>query len=149
MSAGLVAKARAAAVASCDGAVDKAGRPYIDHLARVVKRLKTADEKAVGWLHDIVEDGWATEAWLRICFPERIADAVMALTHVPHERRDEYYCNMAGNPLAVAVKLADIADNSDPERLVLLDGATAERLRAKYAKAREFLGADHTGKEIQ
>ena len=39
------------------------------------------------------------------------------------------------NPLALRVKLADIADNSDESRIALLDDKTAARLRRKYAKA--------------
>ena len=39
-------------------------------------------------------------------------------------------------PLALTVKLADIADNSDPHRLASLDAATRDRLTAKYARAR-------------
>ena len=38
------------------GQKDKAGKPYIDHPARVAGRLKKAEEKVVAWLHDTVED---------------------------------------------------------------------------------------------
>ena len=37
------------------------------------------------------------------------------------------------------IKLADLADNSDPQRLARLDDATRRRLRAKYAHARAEL----------
>jgi hypothetical protein len=39
------------------------------------------------------------------------------------------------------VKLADNATNSDEARLALLDVKTADRLRRKYARAREILEA--------
>ena len=38
------------------GAVDKAGRPYIEHIERVVARLDGEEERIVAALHDIVED---------------------------------------------------------------------------------------------
>ncbi|MEP7021591.1 MAG: hypothetical protein ABI808_13140 [Pseudonocardiales bacterium] len=43
------------------------------------------------------------------------------------------------DPLAVTVKRADLADNSDPERVARLDPETRARLEAKYAHARELL----------
>lgn len=43
--------------------------------------------------------------------------------------------------LARRVKLADIADNSDPVRLAGLDSATRERLQRKYRHALEAVSA--------
>ncbi|MEJ7029191.1 hypothetical protein, partial [Ralstonia solanacearum] len=37
------------------------------------------------------------------------------------------------------VKRCDLEDNSDPERLALLDMETAERLRTKYGQALKLL----------
>ncbi|MFC0532491.1 hypothetical protein [Phytohabitans kaempferiae] len=52
----------------------------------------------------------------------------------------------AADPLGRLVKLADHTTNSGPARLALLDDATAERLRQKYARAREMLDAEpHLG----
>lgn len=48
---------------------------------------------------------------------------------------------MRAVPLALTVKLADLADNSDPQRLARLDAATRERLITKYARARAELTA--------
>ena len=39
------------------------------------------------------------------------------------------------NEIALWVKRADIADNTDPERTALLDEETRERLAKKYAKS--------------
>jgi hypothetical protein len=47
---------------------------------------------------------------------------------------------VAADPLALEVKRADIADNTDPERVAQLEAATRERLAAKYARARDVLG---------
>ncbi len=44
--------------------------------------------------------------------------------------------------IALRVKLADIADNMDEERLALLDPQTANRLRRKYKQALKALGAE-------
>lgn len=51
-----------------------------------------------------------------------------------------YYARIKENPGAVAVKLADIHDNTQHWRLSYLPVETQERLIKKYAKARELLG---------
>lgn len=121
------------------GQVDKAGRSYVEaHLRDVVRRLQDEDEitQAVGWLHDTVEDGDATVLRdLREAFPSEVIDAVVAITHRPNEPRVAYYARVAANPIALRVKLADIASNTDPDRMALLDPLTRERLAEKYRKA--------------
>ncbi|MFK3846627.1 HD domain-containing protein [Stenotrophomonas sp. NPDC078853] len=120
--------------------LDKGGRPYIEHVARVALAVEGDDEaEAVAWLHDVVEDcpGLATKV---ILFPRAIVDAVLDLTRVPGVDDAAYYQRIRQNPLALKVKLADIADNSEEGRLGKLDPATAARLRVKYAKARAALG---------
>jgi (p)ppGpp synthase/HD superfamily hydrolase len=121
---------------------DKAGNPYIGHVARVAARV-TGDDDAVAaaWLHDVIEDTSFTAEELRTRgIPDMVVDAVVLLTRVKGQDPEAYYSAVAANALARAVKLADIADNSDPERLAKLDTATADRLRAKYAHARAALG---------
>lgn len=134
------------------GQVDKAGEPYIGHVARVAARLHDPLDRAVAWLHDVIEDTpWTVVALLnsRYELPREsqgqtwsdVVWDVKALTHRPNEPRDRYYDQVkAAGPRAVRVKLADIADNSDPERLAVLDDATRARLTQKYAKARKALG---------
>lgn len=133
------------AVVAHRGQVDKAGKPYSNHPRRVAERLgDEADPEAlaVAWLHDVVEDTtWTLDLLTAIgWFPPSVVEAVDAITHRPKEQRASYYRRVKANPLALIVKLADIADNSDPERLAMLDDATADRLRAKYATALDALG---------
>lgn len=122
------------------GQVDKAGRPYIEHVARVALAVEGDDEaEAVAWLHDVLEDCPA-HARMVAKFPPIIAEAVADLSRTPGRSDAFYYWNIRQNSLALKVKLADIADNSDEARLALLNPATADRLRIKYAKARAALG---------
>ena len=117
--------------------VDKAGRAYVDHPARVAARV--ADDPvaaAVAWLHDTVEDtGTTLEELRRRGFPAVVRDAVDAMTRRDDEDPDAYYERVAGDRTALRVKRADIADNSDPARLARLDAPVRERLEAKYAHA--------------
>jgi len=129
------------------GQRDKAGLPYLlAHVVDVVNRLDEWDEYAVvvAWLHDVLEDtkGDPAEllALLRREFPSVVVDAVVAITYWPwQETRDEYYARVKANPIALTVKRADIASNTDPRRVRMLDPATRERLAAKYRHALEVL----------
>lgn len=119
------------------GQVDKAGHPYIEHVARVAAAVSDDPEaEAVAWLHDVLEDcedRFKNE--LLANFPVSIFYAVKTLTRYKGVSERKYYADIRRDHLALRVKLADIADNSDEARLALLDDKTAARLRLKYRKA--------------
>lgn len=140
MGSGLVDVAMAWARAAHEGQADKAGQPYIGHPARVAARV-AGDEpaQAVAWLHDVVEDTAVTLSDLAGVFPPVVLVAVDAITRRAGESPDAYYARVAADPLARKVKLADLADNTDPERLARLDAPTRARLIEKYAHAGQRL----------
>lgn len=122
------------------GQLDKAGKPYIDHVLRVEAGCSSLQARCVALLHDVVEDTEITFATLREAgVPEPILEAVEAITKKPHESNRTYYERVKTCPLALEVKLLDIADNSNPERLTMLDTVTRQRLKEKYARALVFL----------
>ena len=52
-----VSRAKALAELCHAGQTDKAGRPYTEHLERVAESVgRHAEEAAVAYLHDVVED---------------------------------------------------------------------------------------------
>ncbi|MFE2754151.1 HD domain-containing protein [Actinosynnema sp. NPDC059335] len=126
--------------AAHEGQVDKSGRPYIDHPLRVMGRVSGEHARMAAVLHDVVEDTDVTAEDLRAagCPPEVVA-TVLALSHRDGESQEDYLARVRTDPVAVAVKRADIADNTSPPRLALLDPATRDRLRAKYARALDLL----------
>ena len=131
----LVQRAKDLAHRAHAGQVDKAGRPYIEHVSRVAAACAEDPEaEAVAWLHDVVEDtsGFVLEF---NAFPMRVRDTVLRLTRYGFEAPRHYYAGILRDPIALRVKLADIADNADESRLALLDEKTAARLRKKYARA--------------
>ncbi|WP_312708243.1 HD domain-containing protein [Stenotrophomonas sp.] len=135
-----IARARALATRAHAGQVDKAGQPYIGHVGRVAARVSGDDDtEVVAWLHDVVEDCPAYAAQVQD-FPEHIQRAVQLLSRSSTADADLYYAGIAANPMALKVKVADIADNADEQRLGALDPATAERLRGKYRLALAALG---------
>lgn len=136
----LLAKAINLAMQAHAGQTDKAGMPYIGHVMRVMQAGKTIDEKIVGVLHDVVEDTtWTFDALLAEGFPVHIVDALRCVTKLSDDEPYESFINrVKTNPLAVAVKIADLTDNMDIRRLQTLTDADVQRLR-KYLKAYQSL----------
>lgn len=118
---------------------DKLGEPYLLHLVRVCIAVNSDTAKTVALLHDIVEDGHLKLADIDRDFSEYVAAAVDAITKRDGEEYVDYLSRVKTNEIALAVKLADIADNCDEARLVQLDELTAARLRKKYAHALDLL----------
>lgn len=144
MSLGL-AEVEALARAAHAGQTDKAGRPYAEHLRAVAEGVRArggGDELvAAAWLHDAVEDGALSEEWLRTAdLDRRTKDVVRAVTKRPGEAPQEYARRILATPGARLVKAADLAHNADPDRLAVLDEATARRLERKYSAMRQYLG---------
>ena len=130
-----------------DGQVDKAGRPYAEHLEAVARgtaaRGGDPEQVAAAWLHDAVEDDALTAEWLAGApLTERTRALVLAMTKRPGEEPRDYAGRLLATPGAVTIKLADLDHNSDPERLAVLDPATRARLREKYALMRRLLAVD-------
>lgn len=120
----VTALAEAVARRAHEGHLDKSGLPYIAHPLRVAAASERYGplHAAVGWLHDVVEDTALTLADLLVeGFPVEVVDAVAALTHVDHMPLEDYWAQVAANPIARVVKVFDSLDNltrpfpSDPE----------------------------------
>ncbi len=100
------------------GQFDKSGEPYINHPKRVADGVKTPEEKMVAWLHDILEDTNTTaDELLELGFSLDVVKAVQALTKEPGETRISAAHRTAANRIAVAVKLSDLTDNMNLDRL--------------------------------
>lgn len=141
MTSQLEALAQGIAFGAHAGQLDKAGHPYIAHVARVVARLVVPEDRVLAWLHDVLEDTAVTAEDLAAAgLPESIVVQVEALTHRKGEPRDAYYARILRWPAATRVKRADVADDSDPVRLARLDATTRARLVVKYDKARAAIG---------
>ncbi len=118
------------------GQVDKAGNPYILHPLRVMLRMTSAEARFVAILHDTIEDSEHTLDDLRaLGYSETIIAAVDAITRRDGETYEEFILRLKPNPLARAVKLADLLDNLDLRRAnPVVAEKDAERL-ARYQRA--------------
>ncbi|HEX6346665.1 HD domain-containing protein [Umezawaea sp.] len=123
-----------------EGQVDKSGNPYIDHPLRVMTHVDGVAEQMAAVLHDVVEDTTVTlDELVELECPSIVVRAVEALTHFPDEPQSAYLARVAADPIALAVKRADISDNLSPDRTALLEPAERERLREKYETALRLL----------
>jgi len=106
--------------------------PYIEHPRAVAKRVKTPEQKAVAWLHDVLEDTPATrETLVEQGFPADVIEAVEAMTHRTGEPYQDYLERVRANSLARKVKTADMLAN-------LADTPTRRQI-IRYAKGLIFL----------
>ena len=121
--------------------VDKSGLPYIYHPFHLAEQMKDEITICTAFLHDAVEDGDITfKDLVKEGFPSDVIDALMLLTHEKSVPYMDYIKKISGNPIAVAVKLADLKHNSDLTRLDVIGDKDVKRAE-KYKKAIEILSA--------
>lgn len=133
-----VERAKALALQAHAGQVDRAGEPYAGHPARVAARMRTDEARVVAWLHDVVEDTGVTLAEIEAAFGLETAAAVNAITHRGDEPWGDYLYRVKANPVATAVKISDLIDNSNLSRLPEVTARDVAR-QAKYNRALYFL----------
>ena len=124
--------------------VDKVGRAYTWHLWGVAYAVNcaggTPTQIQAAWLHDSIEDTDATvESLLAAGVTSDVVDLVVVLTHHKGEPYADYIDRVNACPDAVMIKLADINDNLDADRLAKLDDATRDKLVKKYGDAKARL----------
>ena len=137
----LTCKAMHIAYNAHHGQLDKSGAPYIFHPIHLAEQMDDEETCCAALLHDVVEDTCVTLEELAWEFPPEIIDAVKLLTHDDATPYFDYVRSIKANPIAVKVKLADLAHNSDQTRCV--DSDLTEEKKAcwqeKYSRARDIL----------
>jgi (p)ppGpp synthase/HD superfamily hydrolase len=130
------------------GQSDRGGAPYMLHPLRMMLRARTAEERIVAVLHDVVEDGvWTLEQLANEGFSPAVLRALDCVTRRREgsgaESYDAFVERVATDSLAARVKLLDLEDNLDMTRLSALDESDCQRL-IRYQRARrrirEILG---------
>lgn len=115
--------------------LDKSGMPYVYHPFHLAEQMEDEDTTVVALLHDVVEDTQYTTDDLRAMgFSGAVCDAIALMTHDPAISYLDYISQIKPNPIARAVKLADLRHNSDLTRLDRVDEKALERVK-KYKAA--------------
>ena len=137
----LTIRAMKLAYAAHHGQLDKSGMPYIHHPLHLAEQMTDEFTTCVALLHDIVEDTDVTLEQLCHEFPPQITNAVALMTHDPAVPYMEYVARIKKDPIARAVKIADLMHNSDSSRMIAA-GFTLTTLSPrleKYQQALQFL----------
>ena len=137
----LTVKAARIAYDAHQGQFDLTGMPYVFHPFHVAEQMTDEYTTCVALLHDVVEDTDVTFGDLEGEFPEEVLEALRLMTHEEGVDYRDYVTAIRGNPIALAVKRADVAHNSDESRNALADASEEQRARwrEKYAMARGIL----------
>ena len=118
---------------------DKSGMPYVFHPFYLATQMQDEATTVTALLHDVVEDTACTFADLQdMGFGPEIIEALKLLTHGKGVPYMEYVAQIKENPIARAVKLADLRHNSDLSRLDKVDDRALAR-REKYLQAMALL----------
>lgn len=121
--------------------VDKAGLPYVFHPFHLAESMTDENTTVTALLHDVVEDTSYTLEDLRdMGFPSAVLEALALMTHDKAVPYMDYVAAIKSNPVARAVKLADLLHNSDLTRLDRVDAralARAEKYRVAIAMLEE------------
>lgn len=119
--------------------VDKTGLPYIFHPFHLAEQMTDEVTTCVALLHDVVEDTDITfEQLAAEGFTAEMLSALRLLTHDPSVPYMDYVREIKENPIAKAVKLADLRHNSDLSRMDIIDEKAIDRTE-KYKQAIELL----------
>ncbi len=119
--------------------LDKSGMPYVYHPFHLAEQMTDEASTCVALLHDTVEDTDMTLDDLRgYGFGEDIISAIALMTHDDAVPYMDYVRKIKSNPIARAVKLADLRHNSDLSRLDTVDEKALARAE-KYAEAIRIL----------
>ena len=119
--------------------IDKSGIPYVYHPFHLAEQMDTEETVTVALLHDIIEDTEYTLDDIRnMGFPDQVVNALVLMTHDKSVPYMDYVAKIKNDPIARAVKLADLAHNSDLSRLDTIDQEALERVE-KYRKAIKIL----------
>jgi len=121
---------------------DKSGMPYVFHPFHLAEQMHDEDTTVVALLHDVIEDTDYTLDDLReLGFEDRVISAIALMTHDDAVPYMEYVAQIKKNPIARAVKLADLRHNSDMTRLDTVSPWDEKRAE-KYAEAIRLLESE-------
>ena len=115
--------------------VDKTDMPYVFHPFHLAEQMETEETTIVALLHDVVEDtDYTIDDLIKMGFDKTVTNAIALLTHDNAVEYMDYVRLVKSNPVAKAVKLADLRHNSDLSRMDVVDEKALSRTE-KYKKA--------------
>ena len=122
-------KALALCFAAHKDQVDKSGMPYVFHPFHLAEQMQTEETVTAALLHDVMEDtDYTLEDLRQMGLAEPVLEALTMQTHDDQVPYMDYVRALRTNPIARAVKLADLKHNSDLSRLDVVDEKALRRV---------------------
>lgn len=117
---------------------DKGNHLYIFHPIRVSRNCKSKSAKIVALLHDVMEDNpnYSLRDFKFLNKEEK--EALALLTHNKDVSYFDYVNEIKNNKIAREVKLSDLKDNSNLDRLLTVTEKDVRRIE-KYRVAQKML----------
>ena len=118
---------------------DQSNLPYVFHPFHVAEQMTDEKTTIVALLHDVIEDtSYTLQDLQELGFDQDVLEALALLTHDKNVPYMEYVAKIKPNPIARAVKLADLRHNSDLTRMDEITEAALKRVE-KYKAAMQLL----------
>lgn len=122
-----------------EGQKSENGEPYINHSIRIMEKMDTDVEKTVAILHDVLEDSPCSICDLKeLGMPREVIECVEQLTRKNDMTYFEYIDDIATNDICTKIKLAEIDDNQDINRVRKLSFQTYS-VEKRCEKVKEIL----------
>lgn len=122
-----------------EGQLDKGGYPYIEHPLRVMEGVETIEEKVLAVLHDVLEDcDISRNQLIKEGIPENLVAKLELLCKGKNEDYFDYIDRIKTDKSTINVKLSDLKDNMNLERLKEVTEMDRKRFE-KYKKAESIL----------
>lgn len=122
-----------------EGQFDKGGHPYIEHPLRVMEGVESLDEKILAVLHDVLEDCEISRNQLiKEGIPKCLVEKLEFLCKGKNEKYFDYIDRIKADKSTINVKLSDLRDNMNLQRLKEITEKDLKRLE-KYKKAKAIL----------
>lgn len=113
--------------------------PYINHSIRIMEQMNTEEEKMIAVLHDVLEDTHFTVYDLEDeGFPASVIECVDQLTRENDVTYFEYIDDISTNEICRKIKLLEIDDNKDINRVNKLSFQTYS-LEDRCKKVKDLL----------
>lgn len=117
---------------------DKGNHLYIFHPIRVSRKCESKSAKLVALLHDVIEDNPNYSIGDFDFLNQEEKEALELLTHSKDVAYFDYINQVKSNNIAREVKLSDLKDNSNLDRLLTATDKDIKRLE-KYKLAQNIL----------
>lgn len=118
---------------------EKSGKPYILHPLRLMTQLSDEHEMTVAVLHDVVEDSELSfEDLIAVGISHQAIASLKLLTHVDGVPYQDYIAALARDPVARRIKMLDLQDNMDLNRMPNPRQKDFDRIQ-RYHEAYKYL----------